>query len=144
MLNLKYKNINDDTNKSLNEILALDLPIKEGIKIAKISKHINTHIEIKTSFEKKILEKYAQKDENGVIKAVKDEAGNIVPNQIYISDPDGYNKELKELESQEFEIPGDMIHIDVLGLDKIKPTILLNLDWLINLEDVEATETSKS
>ena len=47
MLHLKYKNINDDTTASLNEFLALDLPIKEGIKIAKIYKKINEHIELK-------------------------------------------------------------------------------------------------
>src|SRR6266404_4392760 len=97
MLHLKYKQINDNTINSLNEIISLDLPIKEGIKIAKISKKINEHIEIKKSFDKKILEKFSAKDENGIIKQVKDQEGNIVPNQIYISDPEAYTKSITEL-----------------------------------------------
>ena len=144
MLHLKYKNINDDTTASLNEFLALDLPIKEGIKIAKISKKINEHIELKREFEKKIFEKYSEKDETGAIKPVKNEAGEIIPNQVYITDPEAYTKDVLELEDVDIEISGEKINLDILGLIKIKPSLLLKLEWLVDIEEEEVTETSKS
>lgn len=135
MLHLKYSNINLDTANSLNEIISLDLPIREGVKIAKISKKINEHIEIKKDFEKKILEKYTEKDENGVMKPVKDDAGNILPNQVYITNPEAYTKDAKELEDLDIELEGEKISFEALGLDKIKPKLLIKLDWLIDLSE---------
>lgn len=143
MLKLKYKNINDDTTESFNEILALNLPIKEGIKIARISKKINEHIELKREFAGRLMEKYAEREPDGKIKPVKDEFGVIQPNQVYITDIEAYNKEHRELEDQDIELEGEKIDINVLGIDKIKPKILIKLDWLINLDE-EVTETSKS
>ena len=137
MLKLTYRQINDETTKAINEILSLDVPIKEGVKIAKVSKKIAEHIEIKRDFTKKILDKYSEKDETGTIKPVKDDEGNIKPNQVFITDAVGYTKDMTDLENLDIEITDfDKIEIDSLGLGKVKPQLLLNLDWLLNLDSM--------
>lgn len=127
---LKYSNLDLESLKALDELLELDFPIKESITIFSVSKQINSQIEIKSSIENKLLNKYAERDDNGKIKVVLDENNNPT-NDVYIKNMKKYKEEIDELNSSDFEIQFEKINPTIIS--NIKPKILLKLEWLFNL-----------
>jgi hypothetical protein len=88
-------------------------------------------IEAKMSAEKRIYNKWLLVDENGDPVRPLDENGEIIPDAIQITDVQQFDKEMRELNEIETNIPYDKLNFDEMGVDTIKPKDILLLDFMI-------------
>ena len=111
---------------SLNEV---QLPIKVAYAISKNINKIDCELKAYNSEKARLIEKYAEKDEEGKVKA--DEYGNI---NIKVDCIEDWNRDIKELLSIENEIDIHMIQLDdLLNADyNVSPAELSAIDFMIN------------
>lgn len=112
----------DITN--LREISKKVLPIKASYAIAKNLKKIEDELEIYYKEREKLIDKYAEKDENGNVKI--DETGFIV-----FRDKEGWDREIKELLAIENDIKIHKFPIDVLEGYNMSPAELMLIEYMI-------------
>lgn len=105
-----------------------DVPIKVSFKLIKNAKKIDAILESYNEANRKLLNKYVEKDENGEMKRDKD--GNV---QISTSCVNDYIRERNELLEVENDIDLEIIDAEELSIERIKPAILLALDYMIKI-----------
>lgn len=109
-------------SETLTELMQVDVSPKAAYRLAKAHKVIMEEYARFEDLRKKILEKYAQKNEDGSVKV--DEQNNILIEQEKVAQ---VTEEFTELFSIEFTIP-DKVNIDELGDNvKIPAKLLINL-----------------
>lgn len=108
----------------LREISKKELPIKASYAIAKNLKKIEDELEIYYKEREKLIDKYAEKDENGKIKV--DNNGFII-----FKDKEGWDKEIKELLAIENDIKIRKFPIDVLEGYNMSPAELMLIEYMI-------------
>ena len=82
--------------------------------------------------EKKIIEKYTEKDSDGNPVAAVDENGKSLPNTVKIIDLKKFNEEILELNSIESEIPFQKVNFEDLNLETARVKDLIKLEFLFN------------
>ena len=127
-LNLSNERIVNTINV-LGELNNAKLPVKVAYAITKNINKINTELKAYNEEKAKLIDKYAEKDEEGKLKV--DENGIIPLKEEHIED---YNRDIKELLSIENEIDIDMINLDDLlnSNYNISPADLSVIDFMIN------------
>ena len=105
-----------------------DVPIKVSFKLIKNAKKIDAVLESYNEANRKLLNKYVEKDENGEMK--RDNDGNV---QISTSCVNDYIRERNELLEVENDIDLEIIDAEELSIERIKPAILLALDYMIKI-----------
>lgn len=130
MLVIKNSQLNDDVISVLNLLIDLDINASAAFKLTRIMKEISSIVEDKTKAEKKIMEKYGDKNEDGTYKTPIDQDGNPVENAVSIKDIDSFTKEMSELLEIENNIDYDKLDFEELGLTTIKVKDLLKIDFL--------------
>jgi hypothetical protein len=133
MIIIRNSQLGQDTIKSLNLLLDLNLPTKTAFSLVRIMKEISSIIDDKIKLEKKILDKYVERDIEGNPVLGKDENGNSIPNTFRINEIDSFNSEMEELNSIETELPFEQLKIEELDLPSIKVRDLMKLEFLFNL-----------
>jgi len=108
----------------LREISKKVLPIKASYAIAKNMKKIEDELEIYYKERDRLIDKYAEKDENGNVKI--DETGFIV-----FRDKEGWDREIKELLAIENDIKIHKFPIDVLEGYNMSPVELMLIEYMI-------------
>jgi hypothetical protein len=133
-MSFKVKNsqINNEALECLNNLIDEDINAVAAFKLTRIFKNISSIVEDRLSSEKKILDRWVQKDESGKPKLALDENGNEIPETVLITDIDTFSKEMSELLNVENEIPFDKIDFSELGLKTAKIKDLLKIDFLFN------------
>lgn len=126
-------NLNKDTIESINNLIDLDVNVSSAFKLMKIIKELTPLLETKNETEKKITDKYAEKDESGNYVVPVDESGNKIEGTIKIKDYESFTKEMSELMLVENELQNEKIHIDDLGLKTVKTKDLINLEFLFEI-----------
>ena len=127
---VKNSQLTDDTIGALNTLIDLDIDAKSAFRLTRIIKEISSILEDKLKMEKRILEKWVQKDEQGNVVPVKDEQGEIVNGAVNITDPDSFSQEMSNLMDVENEIPFEKIKFDDLNLQTAKVKDLIKLEFL--------------
>jgi len=115
-----------DSAAALQDLINIDLPIAISFKLSRITKEIDPIIISIEESRKKLIDKYAQKDEDGGFVKSTDN-----PDSVTLLDPAGFQKDLLELLEIEVEVKVDTISLSEFGHIKVKPVTLLALDWLI-------------
>jgi hypothetical protein len=133
-MNIKVKNsqLNNEAIQSLNALLEFDINAGSAFKLTRIIKEISSIVDDKLKLEKKIFEKWVQKDEAGNPVRPKDESGNIVEGAVNITNVDSFTQEMSSLMEIENEIPFEKVNFDDLQLTTVKIKDLLKLDFLFN------------
>jgi hypothetical protein len=136
-MSFKVKNsqLSNDSLQSLNDLIDKDINAKAAFKITRIVKYLSSIVEDKVKMEKKIFDKWVQKDEDGKPLQAKDENGQLIPDTVLISNVDEFSKEMSELLNIENEIPFDRVKFEDLGLETIKIKDLIKIEYLF--EDSE-------
>lgn len=118
-----------NTINVLGELSNAKLPVKVAYAITKNINKINSDLKAYNEEKAKLIDKYAEKDEEGKLKA--DEYGNVTLKEEYIQD---WNRDIAELLSIENEIDIHMIQLDdLLNSDyNISPAELAAIDFMIN------------
>jgi hypothetical protein len=127
---VKNSQLSNDSLQALNELIEKDISAKCAFKILRIIKHISSIVEDRVKMEKKIFEKWIQRDENGNPVLAKDDSGEFIPDAVMITNVDEFSKEMSDLLNIENEIPFDKIDFEELGLDTIKIKDLIKIDFL--------------
>jgi hypothetical protein len=132
MMVIKNSQLDRTTIEALNILVDLDVPSRIAFQMMRIIKEISSLVEDKLKLEKKILDKYISKDENGNPLPAVDDNGNIIPNAAKINDLSKFNSEMEELNSIETELPFNKINFDDLGLSTIKVRDLIRIEFLFD------------
>lgn len=127
---IKNSQLSNDALKSINELIDKDINTKAAFKLSRILKHLSSIVEDKLKYEKKIFDKWVQKDELGNPVLAKDDSGQIIPDAFVIKDVDEFSKEMSELLNIENEIPYTKIDFNELGLTTIKVKDLIKIEFL--------------
>jgi hypothetical protein len=133
-MSFKVKNsqLSNDSLQSLNDLIDKDINAKAAFKITRIVKYLSSIVEDKVKMEKKIFDKWVQKDEDGKTLQAKDENGQLIPDTVLISNVDEFSKEMSELLNIENEIPFDRVKFEDLGLETIKIKDLIKIEYLFD------------
>lgn len=126
-MKIKNKTILNSVD-SLKELLNYDIPVKTSFKLIKNTKKIDSVLDLYNEANNKLIEKYGDRKESGELDVSPE--GNIKISQDKIND---YMKEKSDLLEIENDIDIEVIKSDELLLDKVKPSILLALDYMIEI-----------
>ena len=127
---VKNSELNNETISAINNLIDTDINAKCAFKLTRIIKELSSIVEDKSKLEKKIIEKYTQKDENGEAVPVLDENGSVVDGAVNIINSSDFQEELNNLSDIENEIPYDKIDFDELNLETAKVKDLMKLEFL--------------
>ena len=94
---IKNSQLGPETMDSLDKLTDLDINAAIAFKLTRIIKEISSIVEDKVKMERRILDKYSEKDEEGNIINPKDEQGNPIQGAVNITDMDSFSSEMKDL-----------------------------------------------
>ena len=129
---IKNSQLGPETMDSLDKLTDLDINAAIAFKLTRIIKEISSIVEDKVKMERRILDKYSEKDEEGNIINPKDEQGNPIQGAVNITDMDSFSSEMKDLMEVESEIGYERINFEDLNLKTAKVKDLMKLEFLFN------------
>lgn len=129
---IKNSQLNNETIDALNNLIELDINASAAFKLTRIIKDLSSIVEDKLTMEKRILEKWVEKDENGEIVRPKDQSGNVVEDAVNIVNVDEFTKEMNELMAVENTLDFDKLNFEDLKLETAKVKDLIKLEFLFN------------
>jgi len=127
---VKNSELTNDAVTMMNELMDTDINAIAAFKLSRILKSISSIVEDKAKVEKKIYNRYIQKDEDGKPVHPKDKDGNEIKESVSITDMEGFTKEMQELMNLQNEIPYDKIDFGALGMKTAKIKDIIKLDFL--------------
>lgn len=133
-MSMKVKNsqLNQDAIEALNNLIELDINASLAFKLTRVIKELSSIVDDKTKMEKRIFDKWIEKDEDGNPVPAKDKDGNIIDGLVNLTDAEQFSKEMESLMNTENEIPFDKINFDDLQMKTAKVKDLMKLDFLFN------------
>lgn len=129
---IKNSQLTPDTISALNTLIELDINAITAFKLSRIIKDLSSIVEDKLKMEKRILEKWVQKDENGQIVVPQDVNGNLLEGSVTITDVESFTKDMSELMEVETVIPYEKLNFEDLNLDTVKIKDIIKLEFLFN------------
>lgn len=127
---VRNSQLNDETIASLNKLIDVDINASVAFKLMRIIKEISSIVEDKNKMEQMIINKHAEKDEDGKVVQTKDENGN--PVGVNIKDMDDFSDEMENLMSVENEIGYERINFEDLNLQTARVKDLIKLEFLFS------------
>ena len=129
---IKNLQLNDDTIAAINTLIDLDINATAAFRLTRIIKELSSILDDKVKMEKRILDKWTVKDENGVPTPAKDAEGKLIEGAVNISDSQAFSKEMEALMDIENEIPYEKISFEDLNLQTAKVKDLIKLEFLFD------------
>lgn len=129
---VKNSELNPETIEALNTLIDLDINASQAFRLTRIIKQITSIVEDKLKMEKRILDKWVERDDNGDPVVAKDASGNPIEGAVNISDVDAFTLEMTGLLEIENEITFEKIDFEDLNLKTAKVKDLIRLDFLFN------------
>lgn len=127
---VKNSELTNDTISAINNLIDTDIDAKCAFRLTRIIKELSSILDDKSKLEKKIVDKYTQKDENGNPLPVKNENGEVVEGAVNIINTNDFQNEINGLMDIENEIPYDKIDFEDLKLETAKVKDLIKLEFL--------------
>jgi len=132
MIVIKNSQLNNETVAALNELIDMDINAKLAFRLMRIIKEVSSLVEDKLKLEKKIFDKYLEKDEQGNPIQAQDETGNPIPGAVRISNVESFNKEMFDLMSIENTVEYEKVNFDELNLTTAKIKDLIKIEFLFS------------
>lgn len=131
-MNIKVSNsqLNNETIQALNTLIEMDINANIAFKLTRIIKELSSIVDDKIKMEKRILDKWIQKDESGNPVVPTDADGNKIEGTVNITNMESFGQEMKDLMGVENDIPYEKIKFEDLGLATAKVKDLIKLDFL--------------
>lgn len=130
MIKVSNSRLDTQTLDVINKFIEQEIKASAAFKLSRIIKELSSIIEDKVKQEKRILEKWCEKDEAGNIMIPKDEDGNPIPNSVKISDMNAFNAEMYDLMNVENVINHDSLSFEELGLQTASIKDIIKIDFL--------------
>ena len=131
-IRIKNSQLSSETIEALNKLIDLDINASVAFRLTRIIKEVSSIVDDKVKMERRILEKFSEKDESGTIVQPKDEQGNVIPGSVNITNMEDFSREMSDLMEIENEVPYDKINFDDLNLQTAKVKDLIKLEFLFN------------
>lgn len=132
MIKVKNSQLNPETIQALNTLIDLDIEASSAFRLTRIIKEISSIIDDKNKLEKRILDKWIQKDESGLPVRPLDQNGNPIEGAVNLTNPESFNQEMESLMSVENEIDYSKIKFEELNLKTAKVKDLIKLEFLFD------------
>ena len=132
MIVIRNSQLTNETVAALNNLIDMDINAKLAFRLMRIIKEVSSLVEDKVKLEKRIFEKYLEKDESGNPVPATDEQGNQIPGAVKITSVEDFNKEMYDLMSIENTISYDKVNFDDLNLETVKVKDLIKIDFLFD------------
>lgn len=129
---VKNSQLTEETISALNQLIEMDINAVTAFKLTRIIKELNSIVEDKIKMERKILDKWTQKDEEGNPSPALDESGNVIPGAVNIINPQYFSEEMNALMDIESEIPFDKVNFEDLDLKTAKIKDLIKIEFLFD------------
>jgi hypothetical protein len=129
---VKNSQLNNEAVSALNMLIELDISASIAFKLSRIIKEISSIVDDKVKMEKRIFDKWVEKDENGNPKPALDNDGNVIEGAVNISNVDEFTKEMSQLMDIVNELPFDKIKFEDLNLQTAKVKDLIKLEFLFD------------
>ena len=129
---VKNSQLNTETVNALNFLIDLDIKASTAFRLSRIIKEISSIVEDKLKMEKRILDKWVEKDEDGNPKQALDNNGQVIEGAVNLTDPESFTQEMQSLMDVENEIPFEKINFEDLELPTAKVKDLMKLEFLFN------------
>jgi hypothetical protein len=131
-MSIKVKNseLSNETITALNSLIDTDINATCAFRLTRIIKELSSIVDDKSKLEKKLIEKYTQKDEEGNSTQVLNEDGTVVDGAVNITNPEQFQGEMSDLMEIENEIPYEKINFEDLKLETAKVKDLITLEFL--------------
>lgn len=129
---VRNSQLNNETLGVLNQLIELDINASAAFRLTRIIKHLSSIVEDKLKLERKIYDKWIQRDENGNPVIPKDEEGNPIQGSVSIADMNAFTKEMTEFLEIENEIPFEKLNFEDLNLQTAKIKDLIKVEFLFN------------
>lgn len=133
-MNIIVKNaqLDKETIEALNTLIGLDVRANAAFKLTRIIKDLSSIVDDKIKMERRIVDKWVQKDEYGNPVKIKGENGEVIPDAINITNPAEFSKEMNDLQNVETSLNHEKINFEDLNLESAKVKDLIKLDFLFN------------
>lgn len=119
-----------DSAQPLSDLLAIELPASGALLLSRTAKKVQAEIDTANETQRKLIERYTKKLEDGTPVRPTDADGKPIEDQVVLTDPAAFSAERKALFETEIELDISAIDIKNLGDAKLKPATLVALDWL--------------
>jgi hypothetical protein len=129
---VKNSQLTNETIGALNTLIELDINAGTAFKLTRIIKELSSIVDDKLKMEKKIFDKWVEKDETGEPVIPKNTDGSPVEGAVNITNVEEFTKEMSELMDVENEIAFDTIQFDDLGLTTAKVKDLIKVEFLFS------------
>ncbi len=129
---IKNSQLNNETIDALNKLIDLDINASVAFRLTRIIKEVSSIVDDKLKMEKRILDKYSQKDETGNVVVPKDDNGNPIQGAVSITNMESFSSEMNDLMEVENEIAYERINFEDLNLQTAKVKDLIKLEFLFN------------
>ena len=134
---IRISQLTNDVVSVLNNLIDMDIKASSAFKLMRIIKDLSVSVEFKLKSEKKILEKWSEKDVNNNLIPVYDNDGNILQGAVKIINMQEFEKDMADLLNIEIDIPYDKLNFEDLGLTDtlflIKNPLILYYPLHLNL-----------
>jgi len=127
---VKNSQLSNDTITAVNTLIETDINASVAFRLTRIIKELSSIIEDKLKMEKRILEKWMQRDEAGNALPALDEMGNVIEGAVNITNVEAFSQEMESLLQLDNEIPYEKIKFDDLNLKTAKVKDLMKLEFL--------------
>lgn len=129
---VKNSQLSTETVSSLNILIEMEINASVAFRLMRIIRELTSIIDDKLKMEKRILEKYVEKDEMGNNVQAKDDSGNFIEGAVNITNIDSFTSEMQSLMDIENEIPYDKINFEDLNLKTARVKDLMKLEFLFD------------
>lgn len=127
---VKNSELSSETISALNSLIDTDINATCAFRLTRIIKELSSIVEDKAKLEKKLIEKYTEKDENGNPTLVYNQECQVVDGAVNLTNPEEFQTEMANLMEIENEIPYDKINFEDLKLETAKVKDLITLEFL--------------
>jgi hypothetical protein len=122
--------LNNDAISALNSLIEMDINAGIAFKLTRIIKELSSIVDDKVKMEKKILDKWVEKDEQGNTIVPTNSDGEKIEGAVNITNVEEFTKEMNTLMTIENEIQFEKIKFEDLGLTTAKVKDLIKLEFL--------------
>ncbi len=129
---VKNSQLNPEAIDALNKLVELDIKAPAAFKLTRIFKDISSIVEDKLKVERKILDKWAERDESGNIKQPLDVDGVPIKGAVNITNMSEFTKEMNALMDVENIINHEKVNFEEMDLQTAKIKDLIKLDFIFN------------
>lgn len=127
---VKNSQLSNETISALNTLVEMEINASIAFRLMRIIKELTSIIDDKLKMERRILDKYTEKDESGNPIGAKDDGGNTIDGAVNITNVDLFTSEMQSLMDIENEIPYEKIDFEDLNLKTARVKDLIKLEFL--------------